>query len=55
MAQDVKHHLAPGGKVILSGLLITQERQVLARYRAAGLSLVRRYRLGEWSTLVLRG
>ena len=53
MAVDVKRHLAPGGLVVLSGLLITQERQVLARYRAAGLTLVRRYRLGEWSTLVL--
>jgi ribosomal protein L11 methyltransferase len=55
MAEDVKRHLAPGGKVVLSGLLITQERQVLARYRAAGLTLVRRYHLGDWSTLVLRG
>jgi ribosomal protein L11 methyltransferase len=55
MAEDVKRHLAPGGKVVLSGLLITQERQVTARYRAAGLRLVRRYHLGEWSTLVLRG
>lgn len=55
MAEDVKRHLAPGGLVVLSGLLITQERQVLARYRAAGLVLVRRYRLAEWSTLVLKG
>ncbi|MGF1593641.1 MAG: 50S ribosomal protein L11 methyltransferase [Kiloniellaceae bacterium] len=55
MAEDVKRHLAPGGLVVLSGLLTTQERQVLARYRAAGLVLVRRYRLAEWSTLVLRG
>jgi len=53
MAEDLKRHLAPGGVAILSGLLIPQERQVLARYRAAGLGLVRRYHLGEWSTLVL--
>ena len=37
------------------GLLTTQERQVQARYRAAGLVLERRYRLAEWSTLVMRG
>lgn len=55
MAEDVKRHLAPGGRVILSGLLTSQERQVLARYRDAGLHLVRCYHLGEWSTLVLRG
>ncbi|GAB4354428.1 MAG: 50S ribosomal protein L11 methyltransferase [Kiloniellaceae bacterium] len=54
MAEDVKRHLAPGGLAILSGLLTTQERQVVARYRAAGLVLVARYRLAEWSTLVLR-
>ena len=55
MAEDVKRHLAPGGLVVLSGLLTTQERQVLARYRAAGLAQVTRYRLAEWSTLVLKG
>ena len=54
MAQDVASHLTRGGTVILSGLLTTQERQVEARYRAAGLALVRRYRLAEWSTLVLK-
>jgi ribosomal protein L11 methyltransferase len=55
MAEDVKRNLVPGGLVVLSGLLATQERQVLARYRAAGLVLVRRYHLAEWSTLVLKG
>ncbi|MEQ8354901.1 MAG: 50S ribosomal protein L11 methyltransferase [Kiloniellaceae bacterium] len=54
MAADLTRHLAPGGTVVLSGLLIGQERQVIARYRAAGLVLVRRYHLGEWSALVLR-
>ncbi len=53
MAEDLKRHLAPGGSTVLSGLLTTQERQVIARYRAAGLRLRRRIRLAEWSTLVL--
>jgi ribosomal protein L11 methyltransferase len=55
MAEAVRRHLSPGGLVVLSGLLATQERQVIARYRAAGLVLVTRYRLAEWSTLVLKG
>ncbi len=55
MARDLRRQLAPGGTAVLSGLLISQERQVLARYRAAGFTLLRRYHLGEWSTLVLRG
>jgi len=47
-------HLAPGGAAILSGLLWWQEPQVLAAHRLQGLSLVRRLRLGDWSTLVVR-
>ena len=54
MAEDVRRNLAPGGRAVLSGLLTRQEREVIARYRAAGLVLERRYRLAEWSTLVLR-
>ncbi len=45
--------LAPGGTAILSGLLGWQENQVLHAHRQQGLSLVRRIRIGEWSTLVL--
>lgn len=55
MAEQVRRNLLPGGLVVLSGLLTTQERQVQARYRAAGLVLERRYRLAEWSTLVMKG
>lgn len=55
MAEQMRRNLMPGGLVVLSGLLTTQERQVQARYRAAGLVLARRYRLAEWSTLVMKG
>ncbi|WP_119168567.1 50S ribosomal protein L11 methyltransferase [Algihabitans albus] len=44
---------APGGTVVLSGLLVTQEQSVIARHRAAGLRLQARRRMGEWSALVL--
>lgn len=44
---------APGGTVILSGLLTAQEPQVLAAYRRQGLYLADRIRRDEWSTLVL--
>ena len=55
MATDLRRHLAPGGHVILAGLLTSQQRQVLARHRGQGLHLVRRLHFGEWTTLVLRG
>ena len=47
--------MAPGGVLILSGLLRSQERAVLARYRIRRLHLKRRLVLGDWVTLILRG
>ncbi len=54
MAGDLRRVLAPGGSLILSGLLRSQDRAVLARYRARHLRLKRRLVLGDWVTLVLR-
>jgi ribosomal protein L11 methyltransferase len=54
LAQDIKRALAPGGVTILSGLLRTQERRVLAAYRSRGFKLVRRLHRDAWATLVLR-
>ena len=53
LAPQIAAHLAPGGRVVLSGLLAKQDAQVRAAYRAQGLSLVRRRQLGEWLTLEL--
>ena len=46
--------LEPGGIAVLSGLLNRQARRVQFRYRDQRLILVRRYRIGDWTTLVLR-
>jgi ribosomal protein L11 methyltransferase len=54
MARDLAANLTPGGTVILSGLLTTQARWVLAAHRRQGLRLERRLAEGVWSTLVLR-
>lgn len=54
LAPAIAGHLRPGGHVILSGLLATQERQVLAAYLNQRLSLRRRIDVGEWRTLVLQ-
>ena len=53
LAPQIAAHLAPGGRVVLSGLLAKQDAQVRAAYRAQGLYLVRRRQLGEWLTLEL--
>lgn len=54
MARDLATNLAPGGSVILSGLLTSQARWVLAAHRRRGLRLERRLTEGGWATLVLR-
>ena len=54
MAGELDAVLAPGGIAVLSGLLNHQARKVLLRHRAQGLILLRRRRIGDWTTLVLR-
>ncbi len=53
-ARDLARHLARGGTAILSGLLVSQEAQVVAAHRRQGLALVRRTRRDGWSTLEFR-
>ncbi|WP_300573038.1 50S ribosomal protein L11 methyltransferase [Phenylobacterium sp.] len=54
LAQDIKGALRPGGTAILSGLLRSQARRVLAAYRSRGFVLVRRLNRDAWTTLVIR-
>ena len=54
LSQDIKGALKPGGFAILSGLLRTQERRVLAAYLSKGFRLHRRLHRDAWATLVLR-
>ncbi|MGB3408571.1 MAG: 50S ribosomal protein L11 methyltransferase [Jannaschia sp.] len=53
LAPDMAAATAKGGRVILSGLLNPQGDDVIAAYLDAGLSLVRRAELGDWTTLTL--
>lgn len=54
MAADTVRALAPGGTVVLSGLLDRDARWVVARHRAHGLGFVAQHSLDGWSTLVMR-
>jgi ribosomal protein L11 methyltransferase len=54
LAADFAAALAPGGHVLLAGLLTSQERQVRSACMRAGLRLAARLTKGEWSTLWLR-
>jgi ribosomal protein L11 methyltransferase len=46
--------IAPGGRIVLSGLLTAHAEAALAFYRMQGLLLERRIRLEGWTTLVLK-
>src|SRR5215469_4253232 len=53
LASPVRRIVAPGGRVVISGLLAGQAKAALAAYRARGLVLERRILLDGWMTLVL--
>jgi ribosomal protein L11 methyltransferase len=54
LAPDFARALLPGGHLLLAGLLTTQEAQVRAACRRAGLRLAARLVNGDWSILWLR-
>jgi ribosomal protein L11 methyltransferase len=51
LAPSIRRLLAPGGTVILSGLVPPQTNRVAAAYRAAGLRFERAEQREEWMTL----
>ncbi len=54
MAGDAVKVLAPGGFIILAGLLNRQAEDVIDAYRSVGVKLFDQLFRGEWSTLILR-
>jgi len=54
LAPEVCAHLAPGGTVILSGLLKDQKKEVLNAYENQGLNLKDEFPENDWVALVLK-
>ncbi|MBI1416051.1 MAG: methyltransferase domain-containing protein [Limimaricola sp.] len=54
LAPDMARHVAPGGWLILSGLLREQAAEIIGVYAAEGLALDRHDEIGDWATLTLR-
>lgn len=54
LAPRLQRATAPGGTLILSGLLTKQEPLIRLAYEGRGMRLVRRFRREAWSTLVFR-
>jgi ribosomal protein L11 methyltransferase len=53
LARGTARHLAPGGSVVLSGLLDRQAARVIDAHRRAHLRLVDTLPIGIWTTLIL--
>lgn len=53
LAPAISRSVAPGGTLVLSGLLVPQAREVQCAYLARGFSLARHDRIAGWSTLTL--
>jgi ribosomal protein L11 methyltransferase len=54
LAPELTNRLAPGGHVILSGLLNEQAEEVIEVYIRAGNSLIERQEIGDWTTLTMQ-
>jgi ribosomal protein L11 methyltransferase len=54
MAADLAARIAPGGTLILSGILREQVQEVAGAYALAGLGEPTVKEEGEWSALVYR-
>ena len=54
LSADIAGAGAAFGRVILSGILGSQEDEVITAYQVEGLNLIKRIEIGEWTTLVLR-
>lgn len=54
MARDASQALAPGGLIVLAGLLNRQAEDVIDAYRSVGMKLFDQLFVGDWSTLVMR-
>jgi ribosomal protein L11 methyltransferase len=54
MAPEIARKLAPGGVLMLSGILIHQAPAVIASYVAQGFAITRHSRVTGWSALVFK-
>ncbi|MGE5430207.1 MAG: 50S ribosomal protein L11 methyltransferase [Syntrophomonadaceae bacterium] len=53
IAQELTSHVRPGGTLILSGLLFTDEQDISGRYEKEGFTVTDKKQLDEWISLVM--
>ena len=53
-AKQIVASVAESGELWLSGILVSQQKEVLAAYRKRGMKLTRAFRRGKWVMLQLK-
>ena len=53
IAPDLDAHLAPAGRLVLAGIIATEEEETVAAFTARGLRAVARDQEGDWVSLEL--
>lgn len=53
LVSEITTHMAPGGRLILSGILTEQAEEVAEIYARAGNNIEEREDIGDWSTIVM--
>ena len=51
-AEGIRRHAMPGGRVVLSGILIYDEADIRQAYEAKGFRFMREWRENEWAALL---
>jgi ribosomal protein L11 methyltransferase len=53
IAPDLAAHLAPGGRLVLAGIIATEEPEIAAVFAAHGLRAIARDQEADWVCLEL--
>jgi ribosomal protein L11 methyltransferase len=53
IADDLVAHLSPGGRLVLAGIIATEEEATVAPFTELGLRAVARDQEGDWVSLEL--
>ncbi|AZL15696.1 50S ribosomal protein L11 methyltransferase [Rickettsiales endosymbiont of Stachyamoeba lipophora] len=54
MSQNTYQHLQKGGFAIFSGIIRSQERMIINAHKKFGMKLIKTFRLGHWSMLIMQ-
>ncbi|MGE5498932.1 MAG: 50S ribosomal protein L11 methyltransferase [Syntrophothermus sp.] len=54
IAEDIRSRLKKGGQLILSGLLYTDEPDIVSRYTALNLEFIEKRQMDEWITIAFK-